>query len=56
MTNRQANRFALDDRSLRESLGSTGPGQYEARAGDDIISHLLAVIVLLPEPVGKNLC
>ena len=26
----QANRFALDDRSLSESLGSTGPGQYEA--------------------------
>ena len=26
----QANRFALDDRSLAESLGSTGPGQYEA--------------------------
>lgn len=26
----QANRFAMDDRSLSESLGSTGPGQYEA--------------------------
>ena len=26
----QANRFALDDRSLADSLGSTGPGQYEA--------------------------
>ena len=31
----KANRFALDDRSLSESLGSTGPGQYEVKGTVD---------------------
>ncbi|CAJ1430416.1 unnamed protein product [Effrenium voratum] len=31
-----ANRFALDDRSLAESLGSTGPGQYEVKGSVDV--------------------
>lgn len=31
----KANRFALDDRSLAESLGSTGPGQYEVKGSVD---------------------
>ena len=31
----KANRFAFDDRSLSESLGSTGPGQYEVKGTVD---------------------
>ena len=42
----QANRFALDNRSLADSLGSTGPGQYEAGP-----SELQALVSVAPPQV-----